>query len=110
MKTTYYVLDILGRPREQSVDWPRDPGSDRIKALVQPLLKGGNPDHVTVLHNGERGDMFVDDKGQEKQLARNIKATRIYRAATLARAPQTDPESLPWIWGIAILFDRVVWY
>ncbi len=111
MNTTYRVLRADGSETISEIDWPADPGYHRIKDLIEPLLDGAYLEHVTVLHNGQRADMFVDELGHRKAppLPRNEAATAIYRAATLRRAPKTHPESLPCIVGTAILFDRVVW-
>lgn len=74
-----------------------------------PLLDGGDLEHVSVLFGGRRADMFVDDRGIEKDLPRNEAATAIYRANWLSRHPGADPESIPAIYGLAVLFDRIVW-
>lgn len=87
----------------------------RIRADYQPL------------------DMFVDDSGapmllewqdvactkaaltrKGKGLPRNEAATAIYRRATIlgrtAIKYDGDPETLPAIYGPAVLFDRRVWF
>lgn len=111
VNTVYRILRADGAESTCQVDWPVDPGYHRLKDLIVPLLDGAHLEHVSVLHKGQRTDMFVDEMGHCKTppLPRNEAATAIYRAATLRRAPKTDPESLPWIAGTAILFDRVVW-
>jgi hypothetical protein len=112
MKTNYAIF----RPGHASaewheIDWPEDPGYDRIKALISPLLDGAPLEHVTVLYEDRRADMFVDEKGHVKAepLQRNDRATEIYRANWLKHHPKDDPETLPWIAGVAVLFDRIVW-
>jgi hypothetical protein len=79
------------------------------KKLIQPHLGDGRIEHVTVLHAGRRHDMFVDEDFQSKDLPLNVAATAIYRNATLAREPDTDPETLPVIQGTAILFSDIIW-
>jgi hypothetical protein len=110
--TTYHILAADGSRATHTVDWPHEPGYDRIKQLIEPLLDGAHLEHVTVLHDGQRADMFVDKEGHCKDppLSRNEAATAIYRAATLRRAPKTNPESIPYVVGTAILFDRLVWF
>lgn len=93
-----------------SVDWPKDPGFGLINALVQPLISCDNIEHVTVLHDGARCDMFVDDIGRLKGLPRNDRATAIYRNNQMTRHPDTDPESMPFVAGIAVLFYKRVWF
>jgi hypothetical protein len=97
-------------PMFGAVAWPDEPGYDRIRMLIEPLLEGAHLEHVSVLHEGRRADMFVDDEGRLKHLPRNEEATAIYRAAALSREPDRDPETIPFIAGTAILFDRRVWF
>lgn len=99
-----------GAVKEVTIDWPSEPGFDVINKLVKPLIGGGNIEHVSVLHDGKRRDMFVDDEGQLKGLPRNDRATAIYRTNWLTRNPGTDPESMPCIAGTAVLFTRRVWF
>lgn len=110
-KTKYTVFPAIGAPTEHEIDWPYDPGYDRLKQLIEPLVKGPL-EHVVVLHDDKRRDMFVNEQGHilKEPLQRNDKATEIYRAATLRRSPNTKPESLPHIVGTAVLFHRLVWF
>jgi GNAT superfamily N-acetyltransferase len=110
VKTPYGIyLPGKAEPERRDVDWPHDPGYDRIRDLIRPLLDGGKLEHVTVLHNGKPADMFVDEDFQDKGLPRNDAATAIYRAYSLKCQPGTDPETLPAIAGPAIIFERRVW-
>ena len=93
-----------------SVEWPDKPGFSTINKLVQPLIGGGHIEHVTVLHGGERRDMFVDEEGHVKGMDRNDRATSIYRTNWLKKHPGCDPETLPSIAGPAVLFTRRVWF
>lgn len=117
MKTTYHVYRPgVAEPETFDVDWPDDPGYDKLKALIEPLLgERENLEHVTVLHNDARADMFVSDEGKMAQtwrdpLPRNDAATAIYRRNWMTQHPGGDPEKLPMIVGVAVLFDRIVWY
>ena len=112
METKYTVIQPDGTEEDRVVEWPDDPGYDRIKSIVEPVLNGGWLEHVTVLFNGEAHDMFVDEEGRvpHKNLPRNDKATEIYRAAALSREPMRHPESLPWVAGPAVIFQRRVWF
>jgi hypothetical protein len=78
-------------------------------ALVDPIIGASEVEHVYVLHQNRRADMFVDERGRLKHLRRNDGATAIYRAAALRNSPGTRAASLPWIAGPAVLFDRIVW-
>lgn len=93
-----------------SVEWPNEPGFDAINKMVQPLIGGGHIEHVSVLHDGERRDMFVDEEGRVKGMPRNDRATAIYRTAWLSRNPGGDAEALPHIAGPAVLFTRRCWF
>ena len=100
-----------GQPVEKrSVEFKGDkPSYANLKAVIKPLLDGAGLEHVAVLWNGGRRDMFVDECGQLKGLPRNDEATKVYRNNWLTQHPKTDPEAMPWIAGPAILFDDVVW-
>ena len=72
----------------------------------------GPLEHVTVLHDGKRADMFVDEMGHVRMdgpKPRNDVATGLYRANWMAQHRGQDPEDLPFIAGNAVLFDRIVW-
>ena len=96
MKTEYTILRPNGTQQTYSIDWPEEPDYLTIKALVEPIV--GEPmEHVSVLRNGERADMFVDEYGhmrKEKQEF-NKAATKIYDFAPIV--------------GTAVIFRRIVW-
>lgn len=117
MKPTRYAIHRPppapgGTPIAQTgeVLWPQDPCLDAIHALIDPLLDGGDLEHVYVLGAGDRrASMFVDGDGGRKGLRRNEAATAIYRANIMRREPGSDPESHPFVVGTAIVFERLVW-
>lgn len=108
MKTTYTVLHEDGRKTRGGVDWPPCPGFDAIRRLVEPLIDGPL-EHVLVLHEGTRTDMFVDELGHIRTVPKRLNdaATAIYRAFKVSRGAVAD--SLPTIVGTAVVFDRIVW-
>lgn len=111
MKTTATIIRADGTEEQRELDWPHEPGYHAIRDLVEPVLGAGRfLEHVAVLHEGQRTDMFVDDSGLLDGLPRNEKATAIYRNNVLTHEPGTDPESLPHIAGTAILMSRRVWF
>ncbi len=111
MKTEYTIFRPGSENGESGeVDWPAEPGYDLMKALIEPLLDGAHLEHVTVLHEGERRDMFVDEMGSVNGLPVNALATPIYRNNWLTRHPNVQPDSMPAIHGTAILFARRVWF
>jgi len=110
VKTTYRVLRVGKKLERRSVDLPDQPGLGALRRVITPHLNGGRLEHVAVLHEGERRDMFVDENGIEKGLPLNPEATAIYRNNTMTQYPETDPEKLPAIYGPAVLFDRRVWF
>lgn len=121
VKTTYEIYRVgEPEPERHEIDWPRAPGYDAIRGLVEPLLdergRGREPlEHITVLHEGWGRDMFVSEYGRvaltwREPLPVNEAATRIYRNNRLTQHPDTDPETLPTIAGTAVLFtNRIVW-
>lgn len=108
--TPYQIFRVDGTLETASVDWPKEPGYKEIAKLIMPILDGAELEHVTVLHDGKRADMFVDEMGRMKPLTRNEVATVIYRNNWMTQHPSVDPETLPWIAGTAVLFLRRVWY
>jgi len=111
MKTDYTIIRADNTEEQGSVDWPRAPKYETMKALIGPIVKGPM-EHVYVLHNEKPASMFVDESAliRAQVPPRNEKATRIYRAAAMKKRPGIYTESLPPIFGDVILFDRVVWY
>lgn len=104
------------QPHEtREIDLPREPGFAQLDALLTPLLDGAGLEHVTVLADFSggtdymRADLFVDEEGIKKRLPANGAATAIYRRNWMQQHPEQDPETLPYIAGPAILFDRIVW-
>jgi hypothetical protein len=76
------VLTILrpGRePERQVIGMSKEPGLDELKGVVCALIDDARMEHVAVLHDGTRADMFVDEDGAVKGLPRNEAATKIYR-------------------------------
>lgn len=105
MQTTLTIMRP-GEPDELRVfDLAEEPGYDKLRTILTPLLDGGELEHVTVLHDGQRADMFVT-----KDLPFNCRATVIYRNNWLTHHPDADPNDLPPILGPAVLFSRQVWF
>jgi hypothetical protein len=114
---TRFLIMRPDQPHETSeVDWPPEPGYDKLRALLTPLLDGADLEHVTVLADFcggadyKRADMFVDETSVLKGLPENGAATAIYRRNWMMQHPEQDPETLPAIAGPAILFERRVWF
>jgi hypothetical protein len=110
---------LIMRPDEpnegRTVELPRRPTYDQLAAIVRPLLGCEWFEHVAVLADFagglafHRADMFVDEMGHPKNLPRNGNATAIYRRNALLHQDAKDPETLDWIAGPAVLFERIVW-
>jgi hypothetical protein len=110
MKTTMTVYRPGQIDERVEVDLPERPGLFALRAALEPYLDGGEAEHVYVLAHGRAADMFVDEFGHDKRLPRNETATRLYRASWLSRNPGAAPETLPFIVGPAVLFNRKVWF
>lgn len=117
MKTRILIMRPNQPHETVEHDLPRDPGYDRLKVLLGPILGEGRwLERVAVLADFDGGtdfkpsDMFVDEDGHDAGLPRNEAATVIYRRNWLIQHPSTDPETMPHIVGTAILFDRRVWF
>jgi hypothetical protein len=115
IKTEYTIYRTDGARERGAVDWPESPSLKQIHALLDPIIEGPI-EHVLVLNPAtvevSAADMFVDEMGHVREggpKSRNDAATVLYRANWLRQNPGTDPESLPWIAGAAVLFDRIIW-
>lgn len=119
MITGYTIFRPDSEPERGEIDWPASPSLEEIHALCDPLI-GGPLERVFVLDPAEAEaeevtpadyrDMIVDDIAHYRQNPRrNEAATKIYRANYLRANPGTHPETLPWIAGTAVLFDRRIW-
>jgi hypothetical protein len=114
MLTRYTLYPVSGPPVEATIDWPRNPDLSRIRALVEPMLGNEPMEHVSVLHSDRPHDMFASEVGHlelttRDPLLRNEAATTIYRNFALTKYPKTNPETLSWIAGPAVLFHRIIW-
>lgn len=109
MLTRFTIFRVGQEPKTAEADLPPEPGYHALKAIINPLLDG-ELEHVTVLHEDERRDMFVDENGVLKELPRNEAATAIYRNNWLTQHPDAAPEDLSAIYGTAVLFSRRVWF
>jgi hypothetical protein len=107
-----------GRRERHVAVMSAQPSLTELKSVVMPFLSGARElEHLPVLRppwekSGaaeEIADMFVDELGSLKLLDRNDHATEFYRQAWLREAPFDDPETLPWIAGIAVVFKDKVW-
>lgn len=114
MKCNMIILPMSGGRIIQPVEFKTDePTYAELRALIVPeipSLDDGNFEHVTVLYGDRRCDMFVDETGVNRNLGRNKAATDIYRASWMKRHPGEDPETLPAIEGVAVVFDVQVWF
>jgi hypothetical protein len=106
MKIT--IMRPTGLSEERELNKFTDPNFGDLRALLDPILED-HLEHVTVLHEGERRDMFVGECSALGDHDRNEAATAIYRNNWLTQHPEEDPESLPAIYGPAVLFHGRVW-
>ena len=120
IETHYRVYHAPGGVTAGIAQLPKHPSLRQLHAVIDPLLDHGELEHVTVLADFTgKGvlrvlDMFVDEDGMKKGLQRNEAATEHYRRACLmGRTPvpvPSDPETLDYVVGNAVLFDRKVWF
>lgn len=109
MHTTYIVFAIGEAPVTHACSLSDPPTFEELKAIVEPIL-GAPLEHVSCLQDGRRADLFVDELSANKGLPRNDEATRIYRTNMLTTNPDLDPETLPVVFGPAVMFSRQVWF
>lgn len=109
MRTYYVIIRANSEGQELTCDLPEQPSYDDIKRIVQPVLGPKRwMERVAVLHNGKACDMFVDECGAIDGLPPNPAATTVYRAWRVSKGD--NPNSLPMIYGDAVLFTRRVWF
>jgi hypothetical protein len=112
MQTSFRVLSTGGGNSTQSIELDEFPSLAKLREIVEPHLSGAAMLPVRVLHpdmrTGEIVDMFVDAAALFKRLPLNVEATRLYRAAHLRFHPEDDPDELPSIAGVAVVFMRRV--
>ena len=110
MQTEYTIFTpgvVEGQIRK--VDFAKEPGYEAIRDIVEPLLDGHYMEHVSVLWGKDKRDMFVDEMGSLKHLPINNPATDIYRAYWLSQHPNAKPNDLVAIYGVAVIFHRIIW-
>jgi hypothetical protein len=115
METKLLVLKPDESSETRTFELPERPAYREINGLMQLLIGCEHCEHVSVLadFNGglafKRADMFVDEMGHDRGLPRNEAATIIYRRNALLYQNVKIAETLPWIAGPAVLFERIVW-
>lgn len=111
MQTTLTILRPDAEPETVVIDMAPRPSFDEICKALQPYFGLAYTEHVSILgEDGKPADMFVDENGHITGLPRNEKATEHYRRGWLKQHPNAAPESLHFIVGTAVVFDRRVWY
>jgi hypothetical protein len=92
----------------ETVDVPGKTWAD-VKPTVIATIGCKYAEHVAVLFEGKRRDMFVDESSANDGLPINSSATWIYWASDMARGKVAMPD-WPHIHGVAVLFpEDVVW-
>lgn len=114
------ILDPDGSISHRDVSLSAEPNYYELQAALGPVFaeQRNGPahwEHVSVmLPNGQRGDMFVDETGaQYPALPVNIAATRHYHRASISRGEVAHDGVIPggdMIYGVAVMFDRRVWF
>ena len=116
--TRIMILRPDAPPEIETLALPDDPTYLDLAKLLTPYLEG-MLEHVAVLADFSGGidyqpaDLFVHERGRLLALPRNDAATVLYRRATMMGhtflAIPAHAEELPWIAGVAVLFERRVW-
>lgn len=114
MDTLFWLIEPTGHIETGSKDLPAKPGYADLK-FIAPLIRARHFEHVTILYNGERRDMFVDELGLLEDRPYNPLATMLYRQNTmvrcLAQGQKLLPSEIGHIVGPAVFFPtRQVWF
>lgn len=111
MQTTLTILRPGAEPETVVIDMAPRPTLHDIQAVLFPYFGRAYTERVAILgEDGKPTDMFVDENGHITGLPRNEKATEHYRRNWLKQHPNAAPESLHFIVGTAVVFDRRVWF
>jgi hypothetical protein len=105
MKITIFHENGTQETFEQDV--PIDPEYDVLKPLCDRAFSG-YMEHVTVFFEGRYTDMFVDEESKLKGQMRNEAATAIYRNNAITHMGVSNPETLDYIAGGALLFHEPI--
>lgn len=108
--TRMLIISADGTSEDREATFAGTPNYDSLRKAMDGVFDE-RFEHVYVLHDDQRRDMFVGETSTiNGRHSRNEKATAIYRNNALTRSPVIDPESIPAIYGPAVLFpDMVVW-
>ncbi len=108
MLTTLYIYRPgSAKPTVETVDLPEKPNLHLLHGVLDKHI-GVELEHVSVLWEGRRADMFVGERSALDGSPVNSAATDIYHAATKARGGRLA--GAPRIYGNAVVFDRLVWF
>ena len=116
MLTKYTVFQPNGVSFEDEADLPEQPSFREIFKIVGPIIGDGEPiERVRILYGLDYTDMFVSELGHltlstRMPLPINPMATDLYRENMVANEPDIDPDLLPVIAGVAVVFHRPVWF
>lgn len=105
----YSIIFTDGHVVRRVVNWPAAPSADQLRKVVGGYLNGRGVEHMTVIHEGRRKDLFTSIPSPLDPQPINAAATEIYASAWLERHPSADPDDVPPLRGIAVLFHRKVW-
>ena len=116
MRTTYTIYYPNGDTMDAAVDLPEQPSFREIFKIVGPIIGAGEPiERIRILYGLDYTDMFVSELGHltlstRMPLPINPMATDLYRENMVANEPDIDPDLLPVIAGVAVVFHRPVWF
>lgn len=124
MKTEFRILRPNGEIANREADLPAEPTYNDLRWVLDPIFNDQRArahfERVAVLGGWGPGpedygptDMFVDDEGHLHGLPYNEEATRVYHRFSIARGEAhvgMIVPGAPTIAGIAVLFQRRVWF
>ncbi|NTE96712.1 hypothetical protein [Agrobacterium tumefaciens] len=112
MQTTFTIIQPDGAEEVHTVELPEQPEFKQLAAVIQPILgKNRDMERINVFWQDRYACMFVDDMGVLDDLPLNAKATEIYNNNLRVHNPELHAElGVNPIHGVAILFDRRVWF
>jgi len=111
MLTKYIVIPPEGEVLVFEAELDDAPSPESIGELCSSHI-AGRAERVRVFCIGSYTytDMFVGRNSAIDGSPVNAIATAIYRHNAALHDKSVDPETLPSIYGVAVLFDRPVWF
>lgn len=117
--TKFTILRPTGIDESGEIIFSPEPTRRQLDAVLNPIFHAQRPlaryEHVRIFSEaGQYVSMFVDEESSLLRMAFNRRATIEYHRNLIAHANAAHIDGIitgsPYIHGVAVLFDRTVWF